>query len=330
MARRLTFLGALLAVTLAVTAGGTAASQPGPFTSRDGGTSAGGYPLAGGGPSGTTVRFIDRGSFWVAVLVKNSADQPVTILGARTPEPVRSLIGSWQARWAPYKPCSGRIACPFPAPSPAPATAPLVVAPGHYAAIKLSYRLTSCAAARSATTATGRRLLLRYRAGNTVATQELALTGARLHLLRPAGEECVPRPQSHIGLVGSFTTSPEHRPMPGSKGDTCTRTKAGGLSFTSRTFFDRNGVAFRISIVVPHLRGTGAYGSRGASGPATVLAAGGFGLHSWTLFADHHGSVTVATLTPTRIEGRFSAVFSGHRRFFRGYGAWRCTVLPAR
>jgi hypothetical protein len=320
----------LAAALLAISPGaGSATAAQGPFTSANGGTTAGGYPLAGSSPTGITIRFIDKGNFWVAVLLKNSSSSTVTLLDATTPEPQNSLIAQAQGTWAPFTPCADtRLACPFPAPKPPPTTTPLTVAPGHHVAVKLSYHLVPCASAASATTASGDILTVAYRnADGTTGTQELPLTGARLHLLRPAGEDCLPRPESHIGLVGSFTTSPGHKPMPGSTGDTCTRTPTGGLSFESRMFFDRNQVMFRISIRLPHFHGPGSYGDHnGALGSATVTATGGFGLHSWTLFTDRNGSVTVSTDEGTTLGGRFNAVFSGHRRFFRGYGAWRCTT----
>jgi len=71
---------------------------------------------------------------------------------------------------------------------------------------------------------------------------------ARLHLQRPRGMDCLPRPYSHIGLVGSFTTSPGHQPVPGSDGDMCAKTASGALVFRSCEFTDRSGVAFKIEI----------------------------------------------------------------------------------
>jgi hypothetical protein len=56
------------------------------------------------------------------------------------------------------------------------------------------------------------------------------------------------------------------------------------------------------------------------------MALGGFGLHAWTVFHDPNGTVTVTTARGPTIGGRITAVFSGHRRFFRAYGAWRCTT----
>ena len=296
------------------------------------GTVLSGYPLAGSGPTGETVRFIDRGTFWVAVLVRNrSATQTVTIVDARTPEPLRSLVAQTSARFSRHKPCpGGSMLCGYP--SSRTSTAPLTLAPGGMAAVKLSYRLASCALAAVSTTASATTLVVSYRSGNGPAREQaFPLGGASLRLQRPAGVECLARPYSHIGLVGSFTTSPGHKPIPGSDGDTCTKTAGGGLAYRSRLFMDRSGTMFRIAINLLHYRGKGSYQPAGSPGEtlglAQVVATGGFGLHGWTTFRDNASTVTVATASGTTLGGRFTAVFSGHRRFFRAYGAWRCTML---
>jgi hypothetical protein len=293
------------------------------------GSSDAGYPVAGSGPNGVTIRFIDRGSFWVAALLRNTSSRPITVESARTLEPADSLVRETGSAFSPYSPCSGMRVCLFPPISPPPSTAPLMVAPGHYFSIKFNYRLVSCAAAHSATTASGDQLRVSYQTSGRSATQTFARPSERLRLLRPAGIECLARPFSHIGLVGSFTTSPGHKPMPGSDGDTCTRTRAGGLAFQSRTFFDRLGTAFTVSINLPRFHGIGSYGHSHSRplGQAQVTARGGFGNGGFTTFTDNSGSVTVTTAGRRTIGGRFDAVFSGHRRLFRGYGAWRCTVI---
>jgi hypothetical protein len=308
------------------------ASAPGgPFVLAPGSEEAG-YPLAGSGPSGTGVRFIDRGSFWIGVLLRNTSHTRLTIVGARTPEPLGGLVGQVGARFAPFTPCSGRIACPFLAdPRHPPAPPPLTLAAHRLAAVKLSYRLVSCAAARTATIASGGSLIVSYRFGTgPVQQQTFPLDGAKLLLHRPAGIECVPRPYSHIGLVGSFTTSPGHGTVPGSDGDTCTKTAGGALSFRSRLFMDRDQIEWRVLIELPHLRGLGRYGRAGSKdatlGQAEITVSGGFGNHSWTTFHDNHGTVTLTEAKGALFGGRFEAVLSGHRRFFRAYGAWRCTT----
>ena len=303
----------------------TGATAPKPLTVLDG-ASAGGYPLAGGGPTGENIRFLDRGVFWIALLVRNGSSQPVTLIGARTPEPANSLVRQTRAGFSRYTPCNGGRLCPWP--STPTSLKPLVLAPRAEAAIKLNYRLVSCAQAARSSTASSGTLMLSYRYGSgAIAEEAVVARYARLRLQPPAGVECLPRPYSYIGLVGSFTTSPEHRPTPGSNGDMCAKTVAGALSFRSREFTDRSGVAFRIEIVLPRYRGIGNYHRGGNTlGAAEVTALGGFGLHAWTVFHDLNGTVTVTTARGPTIGGRVTAVFSGHRRFFRAYGAWRCTT----
>jgi hypothetical protein len=322
-ARLLTLLAVLVSVGIAGSTATAGTSRP--LAVFDG-ASAGGYPMAGGGPNGVTIRFIDRGTFWVAVLVRNTSAQPVTLVGARTPEPLNSLVRQIRAGFSRYRPCNGHVACPWP--SRPTSTAPLTLPAGVEAAVKLNYQLVSCTQAVASTTTSGNTLVLSYRAGHgPIGAERVPLTYAHLHLQPPAGVACLPRPYSHIGLVGSFTTSPGHKPIPGSDGDMCTRTTSGGLVFRSRDFMDRSGVAFRIEINLPRYRGIGSYHRHGQTlGPAEVTALGGFGLHAWTTFHDNNGTVTVTTARGTTLSGRFNAVFSGHRRFFRAYGAWRCTT----
>ena len=305
-----------LVLALAVCVQASASGSPAPLQLLDG-ASMGGYPIGGSSPRGITVRFIDQGTFWVALLVRNRSSQPVTLLGARTPEPRNSLVAQTRAGFSRFTPCSGNRLCLWPS-SPT-STKPLTLPPHTEAAVKLSYELVACGRAPASTSETGRALILTYRVSHGATRREsVALAGATLHLQRPAGMECLPRPFSHIGLVGSFTTSPGHQPVPGSTGDTCRPTDAGGLVFRSRDFLDRSGTEFWIEITLAHYHGVGSYTGH-------VTAVGGFGLHGSTTF-HHVGPVAVISAEGTSITGRFTAVFSGHRRFFRAYGAWRCTT----
>jgi hypothetical protein len=195
--------------------------------------------------------------------------------------------------------------------------------------VKFNYQLVSCVAAKAASTASGATLVLTYRYGaGTGSSETVPLDGARLRLQRPAGVECLPRPYSYIGLVGSFTTSPEHKPIPGSGGDMCSKTANGGLVFTSREFMDRSGTTFQLEIALPRYRGIGTYAARGHTlGPSVVTAVGFFGTPGpTTIFRDPHATVTVTTAHGKTIGGRLTAIFSGHRRFFHAYGDWRCTT----
>jgi hypothetical protein len=323
-------------VVMAAAASSGAQAASGSPIAVEGGISESGYPLGGSGPTGITVRFIDQGSFWVAVLLQNrsSTKQTVTLLGARTVEPLGSLVQQTSATFTRYHPCTGsgdRI-CPYPTPNQPSTPGPLSLKPGQMAAVTLRYRLVSCATAQWSTTASARDLTISYQTSHsTTKTETVPLGSATLHLQKPAGIECLPRPESHIGLVGSFTTSPGHRPVPGSDGDTCTRTRGGGLSYKSRFFLDRTGTEFRISITLPHYHGPGNYQPRNRPGrtlgPNNVTASGGFGLHGWTIFHNTTSTVTVTTAHGATLGGHLDAVFSGHRRFFRAYGSWRCTLL---
>lgn len=117
--------------------------------------------------------------------------------------------------------------------------------------------------------------------------------------------------------------------MPGSDGDTCTKTATGRLLFRSRLFTDRSGIQFRVEIAFPHFVGKGVYGktSNPASlGPVGVIVSGGFGDRGQTSFHGHPDMVTVTQAAGTMYGGRFQATLSGRRRFFRAYGAWRCTT----
>jgi hypothetical protein len=217
--------------------------------------------------------------------------------------------------------------CPWP--STPTSTKPLTLRPHAEAAVKFNYQLASCAAAKAASAASGTALVLTYRYGSgPAATESVPLDGARLRLQRPAGVECLPRPYSYIGLVGSFTTSPEHKPIPGSDGDMCSKTATGGLTFTSREFMDRSETTFQIEIRLPRYRGIGTcHRNAKALGPAEVTAVGFFGTPGpTTIFHDLNGTVTVTSAHGTTIGGRLTAVFSGRRRFFRAYGSWRCTT----
>jgi hypothetical protein len=326
--RRLITVAAVGSAVLGVAGGAALAGPQRPLALLNGPSAGGVSALAGGGPSGENVRFVDRGTFWIAVLVRNESSRPLTLVAARTPEPVKSLVREIHAGFSHYTPCTGDRLCAWP--STPTSLKPLTLRPHEEAALKFNYQLVSCAHTTVSTTASGSMLVLGYRYGSGRMQEEtVPLGGARLRLERPAGVECLPRPYSYIGLVGSFTTSPEHKPTPGSDGDTCKKTGSGGLVFRSREFADRGGTSFRIDIELRRYRGIGSYHTGGpALGPAAVTAIGEFGTPGpTTVFRDPNGTVTVTTAHGATLGGRLSTVFSGHRRFFRAYGAWRCTVL---
>jgi hypothetical protein len=282
---------------------------------------AGGAVLGNMGPAGVEIRFIEHGQFFLGALLSNGSGQALTVVDAQTPEPPGSLVRQTGTRLVAYKPCPARVPCSLLGRDLPDRLNSVTVAPGDDVAVKLKYQLSSCSDARVGSLATAEALVVTYRASDeTLHHQTFPIGRLQLFLQRPAGVECVPRPYSHIGLVGSFTTSPGHKPVPGSDGDTCTRTSAGGLRFRSRLFTDRSGVQFRVAIELPRFLGEGVYGA------ADVVVSGGFGDRGQTTFHGHPARVTVTQAAAPVYGGRFEATLSGRRRFFRAYGAWRCTT----
>ena len=192
------------------------------------------------------------------------------------------------------------------------------------------YKLGTCADAATSTLATGTVAEISYRdSQGTAQSQTLPLKAGRLRLLGPAGVDCVPRPYSHIGLVGSFTTRPGHKPVVGSDGDTCFTSRNGDFVYTSRYFSDRTGIRFRVKIILSRLAGKGLYtaaANPAARGRAHIIVTGGFGDPGSNTFVGQPGAVTVTQAASPLYSGKFHAVLSGHRRFFRAYGTWRCTT----
>ena len=143
------------------------------------------------------------------------------------------------------------------------------------------YKLGTCADAATSTLATGTVAEISYRdSQGPVQSQTIPLKAGRLRLLGPTGVDCVPRPYSHIGLVGSFTTKPGHKPVVGSDGDTCFTSRNGDFVYTSRYLRDRTGIRFRVKIILSRLAGKGLYTAApnpAARGRAHISVTGGFG-----------------------------------------------------
>ncbi len=188
---------AALAISQATAAGAPlhpAASTSAPVIVEQG-SSESGYPVVGSGPSGVAIRFIDHGTFWIAVALRNRSTHAVTVARVDTVEPPGSLVQETGAVFARYHPCTGRQACPFPDPGLPGSTAPLTLQPGQTAAVKLKYRLVTCTEALHSTTASATDLTVAYRIGNGAErVANLPLGSATLRLRKPAGIECVPRP----------------------------------------------------------------------------------------------------------------------------------------
>ena len=297
---------------------------------------AGGWPVLSSDPSGLTVRFIERTRFGIGIVLRNRSGRSVTIVDARTLEPVASLVHQVGTRLVPWNPprCAGGRGCPafgflhssYGAVRPV----ALTVAPGKGAAVQLNYRLDACGAVPFATRETARTLEVHYRYGNgTMRRQSLPLRSARLLMRMPAPSDCVPRPHSKIAVTGPFASSSDWT-IPGSEGDVCRTTADGALIFLSRRFLSPGEPAVRVAIRLSRFRGLGLYRTLTrpalALGPAQVRVVVGIGIHGWTTFRPRMSVVTVTRQrSKTALGGRFHAVLIGRRHVeFRAYGAWRC------
>src|SRR5438552_7740777 len=84
-------LAASLALAVAGLAGcGSGHESQAPFVKLDS-IESGGWPLLASGPSGLTVRFIERTRFGIGIGLRNRSGRAVTIVGAPSVEPVGSL-----------------------------------------------------------------------------------------------------------------------------------------------------------------------------------------------------------------------------------------------
>lgn len=178
-----------------------------------GSVAGGGAEIASMGPSGVTIRFIDRGRFFVGVLLRNGSSHTLRVINVNTAEPANSLVRQVGTRLAPVTPCKGRMFCSFlPSGADAVRLRPVTLAPGAQVGVQLNYRLGSCSDVPLTSLATARVLDVRYEDSQGARRrQTFPIGGASLFLRKPAGVECVRRPYSHIGLVGSFRTSPGHK-----------------------------------------------------------------------------------------------------------------------
>jgi hypothetical protein len=317
-----------LAVVAANVAGCGNGPPGGPPLVLGGGVAAGGRPALGGGPSGVTLRFIDGGRFGIGLTLHNRSRRSVTVVGARVLEPPRTLvhqIGTRLVSWNP-PPCPPNVkGClhgsffrgSYGVVRPRPVTA----SPGKQVGVQLNFRLGSCRAVALASPAAPRLLAVDYRYGRGPLRREtLPLGSAALHLRMPQPGDCARRPHSHIAVSGQFATSSDWT-VPGSDGDSCRRTAAGGLRFRSRLYLFGQGPAVRVAIRLPRLRGRGTY----YAGRVRVVV--GIGLHGWTVFRAERSLVTVTHIGTTTFGGRFRAGLTDrHGLPFRAYGAWRCTT----
>jgi hypothetical protein len=288
----------------------------------------GGWPALGGGPQGTVIRFIERTPLGVGVVLHNRSRRSVTVVDVRALDPPRTLVHQIGTRLVSWNPPScpprvmGCIASTFfRASYGAVRPLPVTAAPRKDVGVQLNFRLGSCRDVPLASPAAAQAVVVDYRFGRGRLRHEtLSLRSARLRLRMPQPGDCARRPHSHIAVDGEFATSSDWT-APGSDGDSCRRTPAGGLRFRSRLYLRGGGPAVRVGIRIPRLRGRGTYYS------AQVHVVVGIGLHGWTVFRAERGLVTVTHTGATTFGGRFRARVTGrHGVPFRAYGAWRCTT----
>jgi hypothetical protein len=316
---------------------------------------AGGRPVLAAAPSGLTLRFIERGRFGIGIVLRNTSRRSLTVVDVRTPASPRSLVNQVGTRLVPWDPppCRGGRCLPrgflrttYGAGRPV----PVKVAPGQGVGVQLNYRLESCAAVPLASAAAAKQLEVTYRDGNgRLRRQALPLGSARLRLRQPKPSDCTRRPRSEIAVDGPFATSSDWT-IPGTSGetctrtdagrlhcsgaDTCTRTAAGGLRFRSGLFQSGGKPAVRVELELPRFHGEGLYRTlrrpARSLGPARVRVVVGVGAHGWTTFRSETSVVTVTRADGTALGGRFHATLPPWRgRPFRAFGAWRCTAERA-
>ena len=311
-------------------------SAPDAF-SKNNSTEAGGYPVLESAPTGLTLRFIPSTPFGVGIVIRNRSKQAVTLEDVRAVVPAGSLIhqiGTRLLAWNP-PPCPKGRSCPgfgfLRGPFSAARPSPLPIAPGRAAGAQLNFQLGGCGAVPFASATPVRDIVALYRTADGVLVRQLLPLGAsQLKLRMPKPSDCAPRPRSQISIEGEFATSSAWT-IPGSTGDTCTRTAGGRIVFTSRTYEGPASPMMRIKIVLPHFAGAGLYRTlpraAPARGPAQVLAIAGIGIHGWTTFRGPVNVVTATHVGGSTLGGRFHATLVGrHGAPFRVFGAWRCAT----
>jgi hypothetical protein len=155
---------------------------------------AGGRPVLGSSPSGVTLRFIERGRFGIGIVLRNRSHRSLTVVDARTVEPLDGLVHRVGTRLLPWNPppCSGMHSCPviaFLQPSYGVVQpVPVEVGPGRSVGVQLNFRLGRCDAVPFASPAPTRLLDVTYRYEGEEASrhESIPLRSARLRLGRPA------------------------------------------------------------------------------------------------------------------------------------------------
>jgi len=271
----------------------------------------GGYPVLASGPSGVTLRYIPNQPFAVGIVLRNRSGSALEVEDVLAVEPLGTLVHQIGTRLLPWNPppCPKNASCPGPMLQLSPFTAatpkPRRVAAGRSIAAVLDYRLGSCSAVPLASSASPRAIVVTYAVGGTQHTEQLALGGAALLLRKPKPSDCAPRPHSDIAVTGPWAGSSAWT-IPGSAGDTCTKT-----TFTSRWYQAPGKPEIRAVIRFPR----------------EVDVVVGIGIHGWETFRSRYAVVTTLRTDPKNYGGRFHATIAGRRgTTFRAYGAWRCQL----
>jgi hypothetical protein len=264
------------------------------------GVISGGYPVLSSGPQGLTLRYIPNQPFASVIILRNRTRSAIEVDDVTADEPPGTLVHQIGTRLRPWNPpkCPRNASCPGYAiplePYAASSATPLRVQPGHMVAVELVFRLAACSAVPLARPGAPTSVGILYRSGGSRLTEQLPLGGAALRLRFPKPADCAPRPRSDIAVTGPFATSSAWA-IPGSAGDTCTKT-----TFTSRWYESPGKPEVRVVIRFPR----------------EVEVVVGVGPHGWTTFRSRYAVVT---------SRRFHATIAGYRgTTFRAYGAWRC------
>lgn len=326
----------VLAVILPLVACGSAARVTSPFSLEDG-AEAGGWSVLQLGPSGTVLRFVPSTRFGLGIILRSRAKTAITLVDARTVDPLGTLVHNDGAVLRPWNPppCSGGRSCPavgfLHGPYRATTPTPIVVQPGRQAAVQLNFRVSGCSAVPTSSAAAAQMIVVSYETDGRQGQQIIPLRSQRMRMRMPSARDCERRPKSSISVTAPFSSGSDWT-IPVSTGDSCNKTRRGALLFTSRLYQTPNEPAVRIEIRMPRFRGLGLYRTleQPASGrsPAFVRALVGIGSTGWRTFGSTTAVVTVTSLSAHTAEGRFHATFTSRRpsETFRAFGAWRCLI----
>ncbi|MGH9918217.1 MAG: hypothetical protein ACRD6W_05015 [Nitrososphaerales archaeon] len=285
--------------------------------------------------------YVDGGPVSLVFTFENRSSRAITLVNAQTREPQRSLLtqtGTVLKEWKQPR-CPRNASCPLSTPyigdvNTSRIPEPVTIPPNGLVAADLAYRLANCQSARSDSTGSADALILTYRYGNgPLQNEQLSLASQRLLPDPPTANDCLAE-HSDISFGRPYATSSAHT-VPGTYGDTCTETSAGGLLFQSAAFAVGSSLQLSITIHIPHFNGPGLYqtpGTVGVRGPAQVMAPSNLNEPAGPgneVFYPTTSSVTVTEATPTTLSGRFHARLIVYHSHMETSGNWRCTTLTS-